>query len=300
MALIKIKQIDGLGAIHTATTASIDSLELIVATGTGALDASVDSLEGNVSDLQAADLDLQDSVDSLEGNVSDLQGADSDLQDSVDSLEDNVSDLQAADSDLEASVDSLEGNVSDLQAADSDLQDSVDSLEGNVSDLQAADSDLQDSVDSLEVVDSGLNTRLTTAEGDIDALEASVDSLEVVDSGLNTRLTTAEGDIDALEASVNSLESAANTVVGFLEVSGATTARGDVYSFAAPIDLAVEQGIYAVSINGVIVHQTDGAQGSIVAAPVFGYTVAGGQIHIAAEFALDNNDLIFVTYSKFV
>ena len=69
------------------------------------------------------------------------------------------------------------------------------------SDVAALDSRLdtaESDIDTLEDTTGGLDTRLTAAENDIDSLETST-------SGLNTRLTAAESDIDALQTSATGL-----------------------------------------------------------------------------------------------
>ena len=104
MALVKIKQIDGLGAKHTELDASIDSLESVVTVGTGDLEASVNSLEGVASAAI-------NSINSLETRVS---TADSDiavLEGDVLSIDTRLSTVESEAASLETRVDAAANEV---------------------------------------------------------------------------------------------------------------------------------------------------------------------------------------------
>ena len=120
MALVKIKQIDGLTAslavITTNTTAitnleaSVDSLEDIVALGTGALAASVDSLEGDVSSIDTRVL-------AAEGDISDLSASVDSLEGDVSSIDTRIGDVEGDVSTNAADIDSLEASVNSIETA---------------------------------------------------------------------------------------------------------------------------------------------------------------------------------------
>jgi hypothetical protein len=92
-----------------------------------------------------------------------------------------------------------------------------------------------DQIDATEVLISGLDGRLTTAEGDIGALESDVSGLdsrlttaEGDISGLDGRLTTAEGEIDAIQAE---LPLKADLVGGLVPASQLPSYVDDVLEF---------------------------------------------------------------------
>lgn len=131
---------------------------------------------------------------------------------------------------IAALVSQLAQETSDREDADAALSGRLDTLEGadNVpGSVAKALKDAKDYTDqevSTEEaramgVESGLNSRLTTAEGEIDTLQTDLDAAEQaitdevtramgVESGLNNRLTTAEGEIDTLQTDLDAAEQA--------------------------------------------------------------------------------------------
>ena len=193
MARLKVKQIsDFTSEVQALIDNDTDQNAALI----DALEASVDSIETQISGNDGDIADLVSSVNSIEVDATTLAaivqnngGSVDNLEDSVDSLEGNVSDLEGADALLQASVNSLEavagGSVtSDLQASVNSLETAVSGNATDISDLdsntQTALGDLQGSVNSIETVVGGLNNSVDTLEDEMDDIETSVNSLEVV------------------------------------------------------------------------------------------------------------------------
>ena len=99
-------------------------------------------------------------------------------------------------------------------------------------------------------VESGLDSRLTTAEGDIDSLESRMTTAEGDIDSLESRMTTAEGDIDSLESRVTETESDISVLqsqvlnsesdISSLETR-MTTAESDIDSLEVAINTEVSR-----------------------------------------------------------
>ena len=134
MALIKIKQIEGLSGNISNIDSSINSLEGIttdissdVTTNAG----DIDSLEGSVNSLEGITTDISSDVTTNAGDIDSLEG-------SVNSLEAVVSTkLEASDlGDLETSVNSLEAITVDIAASAATNAGDIDDLEVSVNSLE--------------------------------------------------------------------------------------------------------------------------------------------------------------------
>ena len=181
-------------------------------------------IDAEAAAREAADSDLSDRASDLEGRATDLEGRMDSAESDIDSLESRASTLEdglqaetqariadvdaeearamvaeaalasdlsdeearamAAEAVLQSNIDAEE---SARQAADTNLQSNINT---EINDRSNADANLQAQIDVLEsdfTADiSALETRMDTAEGDIDSLESRMDA--------------AEGDIDSLES----------------------------------------------------------------------------------------------------
>ena len=117
-------------------------------------------------------------------------------------------------------------NTEDIEALDTRMT----TAEGNISALDGRLTTAEGDIDNLE-------GRMTTAEGDIDALEGRMNTAEGDISALEGRMTTAEGDIDNLEGrmttaegDIDALEGRMNTAEGDITSQGTrlTTAEGNI------------------------------------------------------------------------
>jgi hypothetical protein len=102
--------------------------------------------------------------------------------------------------------------------------------------IDAVESGLSSEVMRSTGVEGGLNSRLTTAEGEIDVLQSDLDAAELaisseimratgVEGGLNSRLGIAEGEIDTLQFDLDAAESAISG-----EIMRATGVEGGINS----------------------------------------------------------------------
>ena len=105
-------------------------------------------------------------------------------------------------------------NTEDIEALDTRMT----TAEGNISALDGRLTTAEGDIDNLE-------GRMTTAEGDIDALEGRMNTAEGDITTLQGRMTTAEGDIDSLEGRMTTAESDIDALEGRM-----TTAEGNITS----------------------------------------------------------------------
>ena len=105
-------------------------------------------------------------------------------------------------------------NTEDIEALDTRMT----TAEGNISALDGRLTTAEGDIDNLE-------GRMTTAEGDIDALEGRMNTAEGDITTLQGRITTAEGDIDSLEGRMTTAESDIDALEGRM-----TTAEGNITS----------------------------------------------------------------------
>lgn len=129
---------------------------------------------------------------------------------SIDDLQTNFSSLETEFDALAEKVNNAD--VTDMREDVTELQGNVTALQGNVASLSAKDVELADSIqllkEQLEDADvTVLTNRVTTAEGQIETIksnlsttQANVSTLQNTTSDLDTRLDTAEDEIDKLQA----------------------------------------------------------------------------------------------------
>lgn len=190
-----VNEIASTGAEVSDLEDSVESLDAVVAAGTGALEDSVDSLEDVDTGLAG---DISTNATGIATNVKSIEA----LQSQVDANDDD----NAA---LTASVDSLEllaggSIIADLAASVLDNDTRVDAI------LQGATADLDQFAEVIAYVNS------VDTVGDLDltnalaVVNASIDSLEKVDDAISAELFaeigTTNGEIKALQDSVGSLE----------------------------------------------------------------------------------------------
>ena len=274
MALIKIKQIEGLSSTIGNVDSSINSLEGIATDISGDVTTNagdIDSLEGSVTSLEGIATDIQADVTTNAGDIDSLQGSVSSLETVVSakleeadlgSLEAAVATLEDSITDHANSISGLETSISDIFSIELPKRDaSISSLETVVSTkLEAADlGDLEASVNSLETVTTTNTSGITENATGVGQLVNSVNSLETV---VSTKLEAA--DLGDLEDSVDSLEGIAiglaNDIAGLVarEAYGAEDKTGLTAAANTPFQVPFTPGRFAaypydyeVYVNGV-------------------------------------------------
>jgi hypothetical protein len=106
------------------------------------------------------------------------------------------------------------------KAADTALDTRLDAIDGG-SALDTTNGTLSARVTELETTittsDSGLSDRMTTAENDIDALEAALDTAE---TGVKARITALETTIDTEETGLSDRMAAAESAISHTASDG--------------------------------------------------------------------------------
>ena len=158
-----------------------------------------------------------------------------------------------------------------------------------------------DQIDAVEGSVSGLDGRLTTAEGEINTLQSDLSALDVRVgdaegdiSALDGRVTTAEGEIDGLQSDLSALDirvSTAETDIDNLE-GRMTTAEGDIDALEGRMSTA-EGDIDAVEIRMTTAElEIDGIQAELpLKADLVGGLVPASQLPSYVDDVLEFNDL---------
>ena len=262
-----VNEIASTGAEVDALEDSVDSLEGIVAAGTGALENSVDSLEdvdtALASDISTNETNIAENVKNIEAVSSALDTNDADnvaLTASVDSLEllaggTIIANLAASVLDNDTRVDAiLNGSTADLDQFAEVIAyvNSVDTV-GDL-DLTNALAVVNASIDSLEDVDTAISTALvteiSTTNAEIKSLQDSVGSLETFE--------------DEAIASIDSLELVAGgSIVGDLstELDTVSTALATEISTTNGEISDLQDSVDALEAADVMLHQEGAVAG---------------------------------------
>jgi len=155
------------------------------------VDGQVAGVEG---DLQA----LENRVDTAEGAIDAVEAA-------IDVLNGNSSVAGSVDKKV---ADAINGILNGVDGAYDTLKEIADYIEGDAAAGAAMLSQLGDHESRLDTLEGqNLDSRLTTAEGNISTAQGDIDALE-------GRMDTAEGEIDTLQSDASALESRVVTVEG--------------------------------------------------------------------------------------
>ena len=203
----------------TAETAARTEADTVLGTRIGAVetdlagyktatDADIDSLESGLADetaaRTAADSALGGRIDGVESDLSYYETAtDAELQ-TLNTEDARLDGLITAETEARIDADSL---IREDLGADITAETTARTAADN--ELRALIADNTGDIETQGATISGINTRLTTAEGDIDSLE--------------TRVTTAETDIDSLETRVTAAEGAMTNVRQLPKVTAPST-----------------------------------------------------------------------------
>ena len=236
---------DAVRGQYSANKALIDINTGNISTNTtdiSGLSGRVTTAEGEIDDLQAADVSLGNRLTIAEGEIDDLQAADVSLDSRLDTLEgkmstaeDDIDTLEGRMSTAESDIDNLESAVSTLGSSVSDLSatttyqgSQITALGSRMGTAETQISQISGRVTVAENAIEALDDRLDTAESDIDdntdeitALKTRMSTAEGTISSQGTRLSTAEGEIDDLQVADVSLDSRLDTAE--TDISGLKT-----------------------------------------------------------------------------
>lgn len=165
----------------TVTPASVDKAVVLqsgavkLATIATIVQAGVDAgaVPGQITALQAADTALDGRLDTAEGEIDALQAADTALQGADTALDGRLDTAEGTLVSHGTRITTAEGEIDALQAADIALDGRLDAAEPAITALQGADTALDGRLDTAESTLTSHGTRITTAEGEIDALQTA-------------------------------------------------------------------------------------------------------------------------------
>ena len=233
-------EIDRAKAAETANKAVLDKLD-----GGVNVDGSVKkqietaraTLQANINakvaqtDYNAKVKELEDADTALDSRLDALESGDNSVAAQVKVVADALDAHKKAQATKEKQVDdklaviqgeaNAEGSIkkalADAKAYTDTKESAINGLLGTKEDAATADTAfgrIAKEAARAKAAEEALGTRLTTAEADIDALEATVNTAT---TGLKARMTAAETDIDALEASMGNAEANITNIQNILD-----------------------------------------------------------------------------------
>lgn len=188
---------------------------------------------------------------------------------------------------VKVTVSQADGNVTGVSLDDSKLDQTISDLDGKISANTAAHEANAAAIKNInETTLPGINSRL-------DGIDEALDSLATSDvvNGINTRLQTAEGEIDALQAAIERLDGEQATQNTAIEAADAKGAQG-ITDAAAALAKA-EEKVATVSAGDHISVGND-AKNPVVSVNVTGQIAEGntGLVNGGAIF----NELCWVEF----
>lgn len=288
--------------------------------GTDALQAEIDGLLQQITDLQAtttntiavlnasiADLETQitDSIAAADSAVAGYQAQVHDLQAQISDLDPEADDYEDTKSALEAQIGELESDIasaiSENDAAVADLQSQIDLLvdqktaEQQVSDTAIAD--LQSQVDSKQAeLDAALAADASTSDPDIAA------QIAAIEQDRDDRVADLQAQIDGLTAQINEFKASYEPRLSELRMAaGSAPATGSDDTAALELEiqsLRDEATRMEQDLNSKI-HSLEQQRNSILQSMANGNSNSGETVHLEAELqrlhdeirALQNRDL---------
>lgn len=174
-------------------------------TDIGLLQSSVETNSTNISQLKSAvgenSTNISQLQSAVEANTTNLGN----LETRLDKNESDISLLQETVSGIETEQSHLADNVSNLENDFHQTQASVEQLNSQVSDAQTSITSLQNSFSDAQNSISSLQTKSEDFEKQFSNVSGEISSLKNTDTTHNSKISTAEEKIVALEESLNTL-----------------------------------------------------------------------------------------------
>ena len=157
-----------------------------------------------ISQLTSEALSTGTAIGNLSKNLVELFSAtstaitfgDQQLQSKIDAVTQDVNNLTAG---LNANTLADLQKIAEIVTTDSNLQSSINTLQGLIASNQAA-------IFEAQVVEGRLNTALTAAGADINALRNLTDAMQIAAQALTDRVSVIETRLTAVEGRVNAVE----------------------------------------------------------------------------------------------
>jgi chromosome segregation ATPase len=296
MAKIRSKQLADFVSSYNSATASIDILSAfavsteISAANTalsGAIDASIDSLELRAESVESINVVQTASIDALDTRVSDAEGDIIALDTRVSDAEGDIIALDTRVSDAEGDITTLQGDLGALDTRVSDAEGDIIALQG---DLGALDTRVSDA----ESINTVQNAAISTEVSDRTAADTSLDSRvsieestrALADTSLTTRISDAESVNTVQTASITSLEAAIMQDFDMIEdilpgVVAVATAPANYFLSGVVQDN--DETLVQVFVNGVKVRCT---------------AASGNQVTVVAPYDVDATDTVTFLFQK--
>lgn len=258
------------GAVKKATIATI-------------VQAGVDAgaVPGQITALQAADTALDGRLDTAEGEIDALQAADTALQGADTALDGRLDTAEGTLVSHGTRITTAEGDIDALQAADVALDGRLDAAEPAITALQGADTALDGRLDTAEGTITSHGTRITTAEGEIDALQAATVAATIAatvfgqESTLPVETTAADIAHIRVTDTLNAAEKATPLLVATAQIAATATtapAGGDLFLGASS---GLPRKWTAAQTAGVVYGEANSLGTGTALAKVIGVTGAG-------------------------
>jgi outer membrane murein-binding lipoprotein Lpp len=142
--------------------------------GGGAMKARIESLQTNVSDLEAY-------IDALEEFLEENGTGEDIIEDVQQGLDDVESQLSEIQSDIDSNNEQVSSLEEDVNSLETDLQNEVDELEGDLKSLKADIKDLDDDAEDMQETISSVENQLDDIEdvtGRVDEMEEDISDLQ--------------------------------------------------------------------------------------------------------------------------
>ena len=161
------------------------------------------SIEGDFTQLHEEIDALNSSVSTVQGNITNLQSATSTIQQSVGTLQQDVASAQGTISSISIDLSTVQGNVTSLQSFASSAGSNLTTLNNSVSALQGQANSIQQSVNNVASDLGSAVGRITAAEGEVDALQTLTATQGGLISSNAIAISNVEGSLSALQTRVS-------------------------------------------------------------------------------------------------
>ena len=203
--------------------------------------ANLAAIQGNDSDITALDTRVTDVetalLNSVAGDVSNLQTQIDDNDSDITSLQSQITANDGELATLQTEMDAVEGRATSLETRATTLETEMDAAEVRLDSAESRLTVNEGDIDALEVAVGSIGGLGTTATN----LVAAINEIHSEADGIDGRLTTAESEIQALEdqAGTETLTTTSQTLSGAVnELKGrADTAASDITTLEGRADV---------------------------------------------------------------
>ena len=249
---------DGIAANLAAIQGNDSDITALDTRVTDVETALLNSVAGDVSNLQTQIDDNDSDITSLQSQITANDGELATLQTEMDSAERRLTSVEIRATTLETEMDAAEVRLDSAESRLTVNEGDIDTLEsavGTVADLNTTATDLVAAINEIHDEADGIELRLSTAETEIQALEdqAGTETLTTVSQILSGAVNELKGRTDNADSDITSLEGRADVL----------EARDNIGSFSDTITLTgntvftLNHGLNLASASGFVVNVLD-------------------------------------------